>query len=348
MKNSNYDNIKIPSNIDDRVNEGVKKALDKKKQNKKKTATIIAASISLIVILGISNPSFAENIPIIGNVFKLIEDKVYSPAKYSKYATSINETVSSNGISITLSEAVSDGRYLYVTYVIESETPFKYIPDENEEFLVQELFIKSKPSFEFTDEEVVVNSTEGKFINEYTFVAMQTYDLYIYKDKLPDSFKFKTEITSLENYDIIKDGEYYDFNKNAEMYVVNGSWKFEVPVNVTRDITTIVELNDFGDTGIESMTISKTPFNIIVDLNYNYLRIPHFEVCLYDDNGERLYSTGSSGDYYNRRYQFITPQEESNKIRVSIEKIKYEFNKDTYKTESKVEDIIYDKEVNLN
>lgn len=348
MKNSNYDNIKIPSNIDDRINEGVKKALDKKKQNKRKLATIMAASISLIVIFGISNPSFAEDIPIIGNVFKLIEDKVQSPAKYSKYATSINETVYSNGTSITLSEVVSDGNYLYVTYVIESETPFKYIPDEDEEFLIQELYMESKASFEFTDEEVVINSNEGKFIDEYTFVGMQTYDLHLYKDDLPDSFKFKTEITSLENYDVIKIDEDYTVNDNEESYIMNGSWEFEVPVKVTRDITTITELNDFGDSGIESMTIYKTPFNVIVDLNYDYLKIPHFDVCMYDDNGKMLYSTGSSNGNYNRRYQFMPPQGDSNKVRVSIQKIKYEFNRTTNKTESSIEDIVYDEEINLN
>lgn len=218
---------------------------------------IIVASISIMIVFGISKPSIAADIPIIGNIFKLLENKITAPADYSKYANSINETAYSNGVSITLSEAVADGKNLYISYIIKSEEPFKYIPKKEEEFLIQELSMELKPSF---------NTNEGKFIDENTFIGVLTYNFY----ETSEDFKFKTEITSIQNYDVIKDGENYSINKNVENYIINGSWKFEVPIRVTEYITSIVEINDFGDSGIEYMKISQTPFNMEIDLDYDY------------------------------------------------------------------------------
>lgn len=218
---------------------------------------IIVASISIMIVFGISKPSIAADIPIIGNIFKLLENKITAPADYSKYANSINETAYSNGVSITLSEAVADGKNLYISYIIKSEEPFKYIPNKEEEFLIQELSMELKPSF---------NTNEGKFIDENTFIGVLTYNFY----ETSEDFKFKTEITSIQNYDVIKDGENYSINKNVENYIINGSWKFEVPIRVTEYITSIVEINDFGDSGIEYMKISQTPFNMEIDLDYDY------------------------------------------------------------------------------
>lgn len=58
-------------------------------------------------------------------MFEIIEKNLYFPGNYSEYATSINETAYSNRIGITLSEILSDGQFLYVTYVVESEEPFE-------------------------------------------------------------------------------------------------------------------------------------------------------------------------------------------------------------------------------
>lgn len=350
MINDKYNNIKIPLNIDDRINNGVKEALLKKKQkkeNRNKIAGIIAVSISLTIILGISNPAFAKELPIIGNVFKLIEETISSPIKYSKYAININETVSSNGVDITLSEAVSDGKYLYVTYVVEGKTPFKFTENEDERYShAYQLFMKSDNRVSFTDVKIPSDGflfLQGKFIDEYTFIGVQRYYLNLLPNEVvPDEFNFKTEIISIENHN---PENYYNYNPNSN-YIINGSWTFDIPIKVDKNLTSITELNDFEGSGIESISITKTPFNIIVDVDYDEVKIFSFNLSLYDENGEKLFFGGSSGGRNKREYIFELPKKESNEVRISVEKIRYESDENN-DTKVVIDEIIYDKLINL-
>ena len=114
--------ILILKNIDIKIHNGVQKAIletSEAKINKKKKLTgAICATIALILALGIANPALAAKLPI-GNVFEAIEKNLFFPGNYSQYATSVNETTTSNGVDITLSEILCDGQYLYVTYIVE-------------------------------------------------------------------------------------------------------------------------------------------------------------------------------------------------------------------------------------
>jgi len=355
MRNEKYDDIKIPLNINSRIDDGVKKALIKKKQkkeNRNKIAGIIAASISLTIIFGISNPTFAKEIPIIGNVFKVLEEMISSPVKYSNYATDINETVSSSGINITLSEATSDGKYVYATYVIESEIPFKFTGNEDEQYsYAQQIFLKTDNNRNFTDEEINISGfacLQGKFIDEYTFIGMQRYSLssmpkeVLDEVNFKDEFNFKTEIIAIENYN----PKNYNTNNIDDTYVVNGNWTFDVPIKVDKTLTTVTELSDFEESGIEGISIAKTPFDMIINVDYNKFKIPHFNLGVYDEDGESLLPrSGDRGDN-NRAYDFELPKKESKKIRISIEKIRYE-NDENNDTKAVLEEVVYDKVINL-
>lgn len=349
MRNDKYDDIKIPLNINSRIDDGVKKALIKKKQkkeNKNKIAGIIVASISLTIIFGISNPTFAKEIPIIGNVFKVIEDMTSSPVKYSNYATDINETVSSGGVNITLSEATSDGRHVYATYVIESETPFKFTENEDEKYAnAYQIFLKTDDKRNFTDYEVNRSGfvcLQGKFTDKYTFIGIQRYSLNSLSREVPDEFNFKTEMIAIENYNPKK----YGTRNIDDTYVVKGNWTFDVPIKVDKTLTSITELSDFEESGIEGISIAKTPFDMIIDVDYNKFKIPHFSLNVYDEDGESLFSGGNGGGDSNREYTFELPKKESNKIRISIEKMGYESDENN-DTKAVLEEVVYDKVINL-
>lgn len=68
---SKFDEIKIPDNIDEVTKKAIKRGINYKKRNKyKKLMMVTAASIGLIVALGVSNPSLANNIPILGDIIE--------------------------------------------------------------------------------------------------------------------------------------------------------------------------------------------------------------------------------------------------------------------------------------
>lgn len=78
MLKKDYDNIKIPKELDDVVNDALNSNIKYRKYQKK---IVIAASL-LLVVLGINvSPSFAQTlskIPIIGNLVKIITIKNYN------------------------------------------------------------------------------------------------------------------------------------------------------------------------------------------------------------------------------------------------------------------------------
>ncbi|WHT48769.1 DUF4179 domain-containing protein [Sporosarcina thermotolerans] len=73
----------------------------------------VAASISIglssAALFGLSFTSFAQEIPIIGQVFKWFNDDGFFE-NYSEHANTLSMTQEDNGISITLNEAVFDGK----------------------------------------------------------------------------------------------------------------------------------------------------------------------------------------------------------------------------------------------
>ena len=90
---------------------------------KKYTALAASAALFALVILGISFPSYARQIPVIGGIFELFDrgDGDIETARLQAFAEVVNLTGEIAGISITIDEAVFDGQTIYFTYFIESE-----------------------------------------------------------------------------------------------------------------------------------------------------------------------------------------------------------------------------------
>ena len=80
MNNTKYNEINIPDNLDERIDEGVKNAnLQKIKNNRRKrnrAIGTIAASLVAVTTLGIVNPALAAKLPIVGSVFESIEKNI--------------------------------------------------------------------------------------------------------------------------------------------------------------------------------------------------------------------------------------------------------------------------------
>lgn len=89
-----YDEISLPNQLDDVINEGVKQAMMMKRTKKlgrvKKVGVGLAAGLTITLGLGFTNPAVASKLPVIGNVFESIEKNLYFPGNYSEYATSVN------------------------------------------------------------------------------------------------------------------------------------------------------------------------------------------------------------------------------------------------------------------
>lgn len=324
MNNSKYNEINIPDNLDERIDEGVKNAnLEKIKNNRRKrnmAIGTIAASLVAVTTLGIANPALASKLPIVGGVFESIEKNINFPGNYSQYATSVNETAYSNGVGITLSEILCDGQSLYVTYIVESEKPFKYTSWGDSGLMDMNQLITSEAynKVDFTDEELDNSGfagLEGNFINENTFVGVQKYHLSSLKSEIPDQFTFQTKIELIKNYGV---------NASDISSYKWGTWAFKVPVTVDKNLRKTIDLNkqDIESDTVKVNSITITPFDMIVDLNYKEGYWTDYRTVIYDENGEILQFSQSTADEDNNTEKICSqsPNSESSSIRVVVEK----------------------------
>ena len=289
MSNKKYDNIYIPANIDTAIDSGIQRGLLEResKRKNKKLGKIVAAGLVIVLTIGVANPTLASKIPLVGKVFETIEKDLYFSGNYSKYAYGVNETITSNGIGITVSEVLSDGQSLYISYVVKSEEPFKYTSKNSgkkldmNQLLVNEEYNK----VDFTDEKLDMWSfvgLEGKFIDENTFIGVQKYMLNNLEAEIPNEFKFQSRIIALQNYSV---------NKDDKINTREGVWDFNIKVKVNKDLKKDIVLDELENEVIKINKISITPFDLVVDTSYKEGVWTDYLTIIYDEDGKELNST---------------------------------------------------------
>ncbi len=131
---------------------------------------IAAALISLAIggtgYIGITNPSYASEIPIIGDIFRFLDNGrtgVYD--LYKENSNEINITKESNGIKMTIKDAIFDGKTITYTYEINTDKDLGSHP-----------MVGLGPSFDIinyrgglTGGEQVEKVAEGTYIGQATY-----------------------------------------------------------------------------------------------------------------------------------------------------------------------------------
>ena len=191
MNKNDFNTIKIPENIDGFIEDSVNKAYKlKNKKRTKKVSGIIAAGLTCFIMLGITKPTIASVIPELEKVFQQLQDRIINGGKGVNYGA-INETIKNNGVEVTLEDIIFDGKYLYASYIVKSDTPFriKEIPIGERQLLYQ-----SNEKLSFTNEKPDssgISGLEGIFTDDYTFKGVEKYNLSSLNAEIPDSFEFE-------------------------------------------------------------------------------------------------------------------------------------------------------------
>ena len=86
---------------------------------------VAAASILVgvsVAMLGIGFPTYAGGLPIVGDIFRFLDNgRTGLYENYKEFSTELNMTRESNGVKVTINDAVFDGRTITITYSIESD-----------------------------------------------------------------------------------------------------------------------------------------------------------------------------------------------------------------------------------
>lgn len=224
--------------------ERVKKNLNKclKKKNYMKPA--IAASVvccSFIVgigILGITNPTYAADIPIIGDIFRYVDNgKTGAFDKYKENSNEINIAKESNDISITIKDAVFDGYVLSYTYEVSSKKD-----------LGESISLKNDHS---------VNSS---FYGGHSTCKKIGNGKYIGISQLECGSEKKENINAVIVYN-----EILGFTDHNKVSNTKGEWKFNINLDSIDSELQIVDENVQKDgININIESIQKTPMSFTV------------------------------------------------------------------------------------
>ena len=98
MNKKDLDKINLPNNLDDVIDEAINMAHEDKKKNKinkgyNKVFKTIAASVAIVITLGIGTTTLAQGISNIKIMFEEIHNSIKGNGSSLKYETEINKTV---------------------------------------------------------------------------------------------------------------------------------------------------------------------------------------------------------------------------------------------------------------
>lgn len=267
------------------------------KRKKRFTLKYLVASILLVVVgftsLGVANPIFAQGLPVIGSVFKQLNQMLYS--NYDDYSSDMNISSTDHGYKVTINKVAYDGISLAMAYTITSKAPLPIHPDSVEmnfeingkvywSQVVGNLsgkLSKDKKTFHGIVETILAQNnstpsqTQGKISTDYVEI-------------LPDKFHLKINIQSFD----INTTQYEKFVNDR----ITGRWSFNMFVTneklkgKVKEIKTAINLNTI-DKDLSVTKLITTPLNTILQgtiFNYDH----DIDFLIYDNDGRRLLGKG--------------------------------------------------------
>lgn len=238
----------------------------------------ISASIMGSLFIGVSLNVIAQRIPFLNNVFEELKNNKSSETMsilfneyIDKYSQSINQAVTSNGITVTAEKVVCDGSNLYVSYIIKKDTKF------DEDQLSTNITISDRNTVDFKKNSNLQSkgSLEGDFVDDYTLIGIQTIFLDYLTDEIPDEFMMNTSFDYIEP-------------------VKSNEWNFEFPVKVNRDANYKIDVNKTSD-AYATHAVNKNAFSL--DVEYTIPKdkekdkrgiTTFYSIVLYDDKCEYI------------------------------------------------------------
>jgi len=245
---SEFEDVKVSQEEREEVKKELKKRMKRRKPSvwkKTMTAASIAIGVSAASLFGLSFTTFAEEIPVIGGIFKLFNDSgLYE--EYDANANKFNLVKEDQGIKVTINEAVFDGRVLYVTYEIESDKDLGPSPE-----------IIGVPKINFSHTFFGGFKKEVKKTDENKYVGMTTGELNL-QGKGLEKGNFEFEIEAITP----------DLESGSE---ITGTWNFEFDLEAIKNHEQVVELKSERDGVTFSLErITYTPMSFIINYDTSF------------------------------------------------------------------------------
>lgn len=249
-----------------------------------------AAAVICMFTLLISSNGYAQSL--ITSAFQTIEQIIQVRGSYSSYATSVNQAVTSGDLSVTISEVYCDGINLFVSYIVESQKGFSSYSENYADY--HQIDYDKLDYIQCGDTVYQLNDfgiagLEGEYIDEYTFVGLETYSLE--GRPFPDVFDLEISISMFTPE--------LPYKRNFSLKdSIRGRWNFSIPVSVnSADIRTIaVHAENNGHT-IDQVVVSPIMVTIYTSYPDIYSDTLTYEIICYDENTKNYLPREGRYDY---------------------------------------------------
>ena len=306
------ENNVLPEYANNAFENGISKSLNNDRKKSRNISAIMSACIAITIILGFTLPTYAGDLPILRNIVDYFKSSRYK--NYDKYASDLNISKESNGITITINKVIYDGLDLEVFYAIEGEK----IVGKTPSLVGLKTKVNGKEvSFGCgSNIEVLENLSIGNIsyvVSERAMIPkeLQNESFHGGYVEVPDEFLFSMEIDSIE----------------IDNSIVKGKWNFDI--QVTNELLK-GEVNEYNlDESLssidESMNINKlltTPINTAIQGTYLGKEWIEAEFLVFDDKGRYILSKSGNGfgtktnsgeyiNYFNKQFEEIYEDSES-------------------------------------
>ncbi|MDZ4992022.1 DUF4179 domain-containing protein [Clostridium perfringens] len=163
------------------------KNLKKKKFNFKPFGAIAAILTFCILSIGLCFPTYAMNIPILGDVVEVLSNK-FNLSGYEINSQNLNYEVSNENYTLTLESAYYDGIETTIFFKIKGK---EKLNRTGQYFFEADLKYSEDIAYEYGVE-------KGEFIDDYTFAGMLTFYISPHNgNKLPEKFNIKLSIPNI-------------------------------------------------------------------------------------------------------------------------------------------------------
>lgn len=279
-------------------------------RKRKKTNILISTVASIVIIVigfGVLNPSvainFIKNISGITTMLDKIKESVNedSNIEYNKAnknqkleTTPINVSSKSNGLEITIDNAMYDKKKIYLDMILKTDKPLK--ESEYIKAIDDSPYGDGEKNMYLNNLKLYINGVEPisygygpgviEFIDEYTAKYSFLLELDPSNDIDDANFNISFDISKYKHPNFLGD--------------TKGEWSFDFNINAIDDITKHVEVNKKdGEYTLKSVDISNTYIEVKIELPFQpALGNPHNNfIIVKDDQGRELeMSTGADGD----------------------------------------------------
>lgn len=222
MKSERFDTITIPENLSQCVRKGIQQGEKIYMRNRRKKIILraVTAATALFVCMGIfaSQPALASKIPIIRNIFKLLQGDYSYQGDLDSVAQKFEKPVGTDnglhggsaktvdGVTVSISEAYCSVEAIYLSLMVTSEEAFPDTIMNMDEQPV--IYLKGRADYSFIPEERReeygyahggTGSVEGKFLDEHTYAGIYRIDAL---DIFGNDTAMKETYRSLDAFDM--------------------------------------------------------------------------------------------------------------------------------------------------